>query len=205
MQGGKTADAAGCRVRKRIVILISGRGSNMEAIVRNARDGVLSDCCTVELVLSSSPDAAGLEIARRYGIPTLCLDSKGQPPTAYSSSLADALEPYAPDYIVLAGFMKVLKAPLIDRYKERIINIHPADTALHRGLDGYGWAFESGLTSTKITVHFVDYGVDTGPVIAQAVVDLEGARDRQEVERRGLATEHWFYSEVLKAVLAGGA
>ena len=105
-----------------------------------------------------------------------------------------------PDYVILAGYMKIIPPEIIKLFPKRIINIHPADTALHRGLHGYKWAFENNLKKTKITVHFVDEGLDTGEVIAKADVDLQGASSLKEVEKRGLAVEHKFYSECLKKI-----
>ena len=111
------------------------------------------------------------------------------------------LEPLQPDYLVLAGYMRLISPGLIQRYRNRIINIHPADTALYQGAHAYQWAFDNKLETTKITAHFVDTGMDTGPVIAQREVDLRGAKSLAEVEQRGLRVEHVFYSEVLEKVL----
>ena len=93
--------------------------------------------------------------------------------------------------------------PFIARYRNTIINIHPADTALYQGIHGYEWAFQKKLEATQITVHFVDEGVDTGQVLAQREVDLRGAKTLEEVEHRGLRVEHAFYSEVLRDVFTG--
>jgi phosphoribosylglycinamide formyltransferase-1 len=186
---------------RRVAILISGRGSNMEAIVRNARDGVLRDCCEVALVLSDRADAAGLEIARSLGVETACLESRGRRRRDFDRALVELLDRYELDYLVLAGFMRVLTPIVIERYRDRIVNIHPADTSAYQGAHGYEWACESRLQATTITVHLVDEGVDTGRVIAQREVDLRGADTIDEVRRRGLAVEHGFYSEVLRTVL----
>ena len=96
--------------------------------------------------------------------------------------------------------MRILSPLFIRAYRNRIINIHPADTAQFQGLGAYVWAWENGLQETKITVHFVDEGIDTGPVIGKETVDLRGAQSLEEVERRGLAVEHRFYSEMLRKV-----
>lgn len=186
---------------KRIAVLISGRGSNMEAILKEARDGILKDCCHVVLVVSNRCDAPGLNVAQDMAVKTVCVESKGKDSTTFDCQLLEALEPYALDYLVLAGFMRILSPVVVDRY--RIINIHPADTALYQGARGYAWAFETGRSSTMITVHYVDEGTDTGPVIAQTDVDLTGAKTLEEVEKRGLAVEHRFYSQVLRQVFTG--
>jgi phosphoribosylglycinamide formyltransferase-1 len=157
----------------------------------------------VAVVVSNQPGAAGLAIARDLGVPTACVESRGKSRERFDAELLDVLEPYRVEYVVLAGFMRVLSAVFVRRFQDRIINIHPADTALHRGLGGYEWARARGLEQTAITVHLVDEGLDTGPVIARCPVDLRGAGSLAEVERRGLAVEHRFYSEVLRKILDG--
>ncbi len=184
-------------MKKRIAILISGRGSNMETIVRNTQDGILKDVCEVALVLSNKERAYGLTVAKELGVQTAVIVSKGKKRAEFEQDLINFLKSYHLDYIVLAGFMRILSPLFVRAYKDRIINIHPADTARFQGIGGYEWAFENKLQTTKITVHFVDEGVDTGKVIAQKEVDLRGADTLEEVERRGLKTEHEFYSEAL--------
>lgn len=190
-------------MKKRVAILISGRGSNMEAIVRSTKGGILRGCCDVVVVLSNRIDARGLSVAESLGVKTACVESKGKRRTEFDREVLAFLEPLRPDYVVLAGFMRILSPVFVDRYRGRIINIHPADTAAYRGLHGYEWAFENRLKTTKVTVHYVDEGVDTGPVIAQREIDLTGALTLEEVETRGLRVEHQFYSEVLLQLLGG--
>lgn len=175
----------------------------MAAILREAADGILVDCCRVVLVFSNDPDAPGLVLASAAGVPTLCLPSAGLSKPAFYQRLAARLAPYAVDYLVLAGYMSILPPAFVDLYAGRIINIHPADTARHHGLHAYRWAFEQRLPQTMITVHYVDAGVDTGPVIMQAPVDLRGAATEEEIERRGLLVEHAIYSRALRAVFSG--
>ena len=190
--------------KKRIAILISGRGSNMEVIVKNALSGILKDCCEVVLVLSNKKSAQGLSIANRLGIPVACIESKGKKRKDFDRKLVTFLKPYKLDYIVLAGFMRILSAVFIEPYRNRIINIHPADTAQFKGLHAYEWAFKNKLTRTKITIHFIDEGVDTGPIISQKEVDLRGAKTLKDIEKRGLKVEHKFYSEVLRNLFTNG-
>ncbi|MCD6235083.1 MAG: phosphoribosylglycinamide formyltransferase [Candidatus Marinimicrobia bacterium] len=187
----------------RLAILISGRGSNMAAILKECREGILKGLCEVVLVISNKDSATGLETARKAGIPAVCVSSKGKKRREFEVELIESLEPYKPDYIILAGFMRILTPFFIHRYRNRILNIHPADTARFQGIGGYEWAFEKGLKETKITVHLIDDGVDTGPVLAQRTVDLRGAETLEEVEKRGLAVERAFYSEVIRDVLTG--
>jgi phosphoribosylglycinamide formyltransferase-1 len=190
---------------KRIAIFISGRGSNMAAILREAADGILADCCRVVLVFSNDPYAPGLSLASAVEVPVLCLPPAGLSKPAFYQRLAARLAPYSLDYLVLAGYMSILPPTFVGLYAGRIINIHPADTARHHGLHAYRWAFEHRLPQTMITVHYVDAGVDTGPVIMQAPVDLRGTVSLEEVEWRGLPVEHAVYSRALRAVFCGPA
>lgn len=179
----------------KILIMISGRGSNMEAIINSIESGILRNKCEVVSVFSNKKDALGLSKAR--GINIKIIESKGKKRSQYNSLLLDYLSEVDPDYIILAGYMKIIPAEIIRKFKNRIINIHPADTALHQGLNGYQWAWENKLDSTKVTVHFVDDGLDTGKIIGKSIVDLNGADSLEEVEQRGLDIEHIFYSECL--------
>ncbi|MDD5263299.1 MAG: phosphoribosylglycinamide formyltransferase [Candidatus Bipolaricaulis sp.] len=183
---------------RRVAVLISGRGTNLERIVAEVRDGCLSGVCAVVVVVSNRPEAGGLEVARRAGIPTRVVPSSGLDGEAYGRRLLEALGPWKLDAVVLAGFMRVLSAEVVERFRNRIVNIHPADTAEYQGMDGYGWAFERGLSETKVTVHLVDEGVDTGRVLAQETVSLQGATTLDDVRRRGLDVEHDLYSRALR-------
>lgn len=190
-------------MKKRIAIFISGRGSNMEAIVKNAQAGNLKDCCEIVLVFANKRDARGLKIAEEFGIRTECVESKGKKREDFDSEIVALLEPFHVDYIVLAGYMRIITPVLIEPYKNRIINIHPADTALYQGAHAYEWAFENKLETTKITVHLIDEGVDTGPVLEKREVDLRGAKNLEEIEQSGLRVEHQFYSDVLRKLFVG--
>lgn len=180
-----------------IAIFISGRGSNMTAIAHETQKGILHNCCQIKLVFANQPNALGLEIAAQMGLATACITSDNKKRSEHEREIIALLEPLQIDYIVLAGYMRLITPTLIARYPNRIINIHPADTRLHQGLHAYQWAFEQQLKSTKITIHYVDKGMDTGAIIAQTEVDLNNATTLEEVEKRGLATEHIFYSKIL--------
>ena len=181
--------------------MISGRGSNMLAIARNVQSGNLNGICKIQTVLSNIEDAAGLQIAEEIGILTHVIVSKGKKRRTYNSLLLGWLKLHNPDYIILAGYMKILSPEIIREFPRRIINIHPADTNQHQGLHGYDWAWENKLSETKVTVHYVDKGLDTGEIIGQKTVDLIGVENLEEVEHRGLKVEHEFYSECLKKVI----
>jgi len=185
----------------RVAVLISGRGSNLARILEEVRDGCLRGICEVVVVVSNRSTAAGLEIAKRAGVPGVVVPSRGLEGDAYGRRLLGALEAWRVDALVLAGFMRVLSPQVVARYRNRIVNIHPADTAAYQGADGYRWAFEQRLPETVITVHLVDEGVDTGRVLAQETVSLRGATTLDEVRRRGLEIEHALYSRALRTWL----
>jgi len=175
----------------------------MNAIIREVQNGCLKDICKIKSVFSNRRDAPGLNIARKQGIKIKVIDSSETKKKEYNRSLLDYLEKQNPDYIVLAGYMKILPPSIVAAFPRRIINIHPADTAKHQGLHGYEWAYEKGLMETKITVHFVDDGLDTGDVIAKRKVDLRNAKSVEDVEESGLQVEHHFYSECLEKLFRG--
>ncbi|MBM4371366.1 MAG: phosphoribosylglycinamide formyltransferase [Deltaproteobacteria bacterium] len=190
-------------MKTRVAILISGRGSNMVALLDRCREGTLGEVCEPVVVASSDPAAPGLDGARARGVPTVAVPCGGLRRRAFDEALVAALEPFAPDLLVLAGFMRLLTPVVLDRWAGRVINIHPADSRAYQGAHGYEWAWEARLEETLITVHVVDEGMDTGPILDQAVVDLRGARDLDEVRRRGLAVEHLFYGDVLERICRG--
>lgn len=182
---------------KRLVILISGRGSNMCAIAQNCDRGVLKNHAKICAVLSNRPQAAGLLKAQERSLYNKVLLSSGPSKNDFEPALMEELDKLHADFIVLAGFDRLLSANFIARYPQRIINIHPADPRLYRGLHAYKWAWKNRLTSTTVTVHRVDAGMDTGPILAQSQVDLRGVKSLQQVEQRGLDVEHRLYSQVL--------
>ncbi len=186
---------------KKLIIFISGRGSNMKRIIEETQNGILKGIAEVVLVFSNNPDAKGLEIAENLGVKTQHITSQGKSKASYHNELMKLLKNYSFDYIVLAGYMKILSKEFVQKYPKKIINIHPADTKQHQGLHAYEWAFENKLPETKITVHYVDEGMDTGNIIAQKTVDLSGCKTLEEVEQKGLETEHRFYPSVLKDIL----
>ena len=185
----------------RVAILISGRGSNMAALAESVREGLLAGCCEIAAVISSRPGARGLEKARELGLETIALDARGLGREAYDDALLTALARVRTDVVALAGYMRILSPRVVAAFRGRMLNIHPADTTRHQGLGGYDWAFEQKLPATKITVHLVDEGLDTGAILMQRDVDLRGADTLAEVERRGLAVEHDLYPEALKSFL----
>lgn len=189
---------------KKIAIFISGRGSNMQAIAQEVKSGILQNLCQIVLVFSNNCEAAGLQVARQSGLPVGCIESSGKKRTEFDREVINFLQPYQPDYIILAGYMRILSPLFIKAFEGKIINIHPADTRLHQGLHAYQWAFDNQLETTAITIHYVNEGVDTGQIIAQQTVDLKGAATLEEVEQRGLQTEYDLYSKTLAKLFTGG-
>ncbi len=183
---------------KKLIVFISGRGSNMKRIIEETQNGILKGLAEVVLVFSDKPDAPGLDIARQMGIETETLSSKGLKRKEYDEEVSKIIEKYPFDFLILAGYMRILSPEFVRKYPKKIINIHPADTRRHQGLDAYKWAFENRLPETKITVHYVDEGMDTGEIIAQKTVDLRGCKTLEEVEQCGLVEEHKLYSKIIK-------
>ncbi len=173
----------------------------MEAILKECKNGILKGIAEPVLVFSDKKDAPGLKKAGKYSIKTASISAKGKSREEFDKEVINLLSKYNFDYIILAGYMRILSDIFVKKYAGKIINIHPADTNLHQGLHAYKWAFENKLPETKITVHYVNEGVDTGKIIAQKAVDLRGANTSEEVEKRGLAAEHEFYSLTLRELL----
>ena len=175
----------------------------MVALVKAVHQGVLQELAEVAVVFSNNPAAPGLETAAALDCPTASLSSQGRKRAEFDAEVVEVLNRYQPDYVVLAGYMRILSPTFIRAFQGRILNIHPADTHQHQGLHAYEWAFDNHLPETKITVHLVDEGLDTGPILAQHPVDLRGAETLAEVERRGLAVEHEVYAATLAELIKG--
>ncbi len=197
----------------RLAVFLSGSGSNFEAIAERCAAGSIA--CEVAVVFANRADAYGLERAKKRGIPTLVIDDRRfDSRAAHEAAMLEGLAAYGFDLIVLAGYMRLLTAGFIRRVKLEkfglpgIINIHPADTATYQGMHGYEFAFgltDKGprLTETKISVHFIDEGMDTGPVIAQRALPIYEDDELDDVKKRGLAVEWDLYSAVLDAIARG--
>ncbi|MDN5354771.1 MAG: phosphoribosylglycinamide formyltransferase 1 [Candidatus Cloacimonadota bacterium] len=185
-------------MKKRLAIMISGRGSNMLAIAKNVQAGILQNIAEIAVVFSNKKNAPGLQKAKEMGLETAVIPSYKKQRSQFDKEVAELLQQYKPNLVVLAGYMRVLSPEFVEKFK--IVNIHPADTKQHRGLGGYKWAWQNKLPQTKITVHYVDAGLDTGKIIAQKTVNLQGATSLADVEKRGLAVEHEFYSEIIKQI-----
>lgn len=184
---------------KKIVILISGRGSNMEAIVRAQIPGA-----EVSAVIANRPDAAGLAFAVDHGIVTQVVDHKAYPSReAFDVALADAIDAYRPDLVVLAGFMRVLTDAFVARYAGRLLNIHPSLLPSFPGLHTHRKAIEAGVRVHGATVHFVTPTLDCGPVVIQAAVPVLPGDDEATLARRVLEQEHRIYPQAVRWFVDG--
>lgn len=183
----------------KIAILASGSGSNAEAIINWAKS---SDIAEVVCVLSNKRDALVLNRAFNYNIEAFSvLKRKSEDAVNYDKRLAAKLQKFSPDFIVLAGFMRLLSSDFLKTFNYKIINIHPSLLPLFPGMDGYGDAFRAGVSESGCTVHYVDEGMDTGKIIAQKSFPLIAGESFEDFKKRGLAIENKFYPEVLEKLL----
>ncbi len=186
-------------MKKRIAVLLSGRGSNFEAIADNVAAGRIN--AEIAVVLSNRPDALGLERARQRGLPTVVLPSKGLEREAYDRQVVAALREKQVDLVCLAGFMRVLSPHLVREFRDRILNIHPGLLPAFSGLEAQRQALEYGVKVSGCTVHFVDEFVDHGPIILQACVPVLNDDTPETLSARILSEEHRIYSEAINLVL----
>ena len=190
--------------RKRVAILISGRGSNMAALIEAAKDPAYP--AEIVLVASNRPDAGGLATASSAGITTAVVDHKQfKDREAFERALQDVLETNRIDIVCLAGFMRLLTPWLISRWDQRMINIHPALLPAFKGLDTHERAIAAGAREHGATVHFVVPEMDSGPIIAQASVPVLPNETPDTLAKRVLAVEHWIYPQALKDIAEGRA
>ena len=177
---------------KNVVILISGRGSNLEALIRARDAGELP--ITIAAVISNRPDAAGLETAAKAGIVTHFVDHKGFPDrAAFDAALAECIDEFAPDLVILAGFMRILSDGFVRHYAGRLLNIHPSLLPAFPGLHTHRRALEEGVRIHGCTAHFVTPTLDHGPVVVQAAVPVLDSDDEASLAARVLAQEHRIY------------
>jgi phosphoribosylglycinamide formyltransferase-1 len=187
---------------KRIVILISGRGSNMEAIVRACEDEQWP--ARVVAVVSNRPEAAGLAFAQARGITDVVVDHKAfETRDAFDAALATAIDTHAPDLVVLAGFMRILGDDIVRRYDGRLLNVHPSLLPAFPGLHTHRCAIEAGCKLAGATVHFVTSSLDHGPIVIQAAVPVLASDDEDELAARVLAREHVIYPRAVRWFIEG--
>jgi phosphoribosylglycinamide formyltransferase 1 len=187
---------------KRIGVLLSGRGSNFEALADSVAAGRIPDA-QIAVVISNREGAPGLERATARGIPSRVIPSKGIEREAYDRLVVAALEEARADLVCLAGFMRLLSPYFIAAFPRRILNIHPSLLPAFPGLEAQRQALEYGVQCTGCTVHFVDENLDAGPIVAQAVVPVEPGDTAETLAARILKEEHRIYTEAVRLVLSG--
>src|SRR5436189_766819 len=187
---------------KNVGILLSGRGSNFEAIAKNAASGEIP-AARIEVVSSNRPDAAGLEIARRLGLTALVISSKGRPREDHDRAVVAALKEHGVELVCLAGYMRLLSPWFVQQFPQRILNIHPSLLPAFPGLEAQQQAFAYGVKVAGCTVHFVDEELDHGAIIVQKSVTVLDSDDEHSLAARILEQEHIAYSEAISKVLEG--
>ena len=186
---------------KRLGILLSGRGSNFLAIADSIAQGRLH--AEIAVVISNRPDAPGLEHAHARGIPAVSLPSKGLPRETYDQQLIAELHAKTVDLVCLAGYMRLLSPVFVHAFPNRILNIHPSLLPAFPGLDAQKQALNHGVKFSGCTVHLVDEGLDSGPILQQAVVPVLEGDTEETLSARILKEEHRIYSEAIARVLPG--
>jgi phosphoribosylglycinamide formyltransferase 1 len=186
---------------KRIGILLSGRGSNFQAIAENVAAGSID--AEIAVVISNRPEARGLEIARERGLNAVSIPSKGLDREVYDRMVLAEFAKHGVELVCLAGFMRLLSATFIRQYPCAILNIHPSLLPAFPGLDAQHQAIDHGVRITGCTVHFVDEDLDAGPIILQAEVPVMDDDTADTLSERILREEHRIYSEAIRIVLSG--
>ncbi len=186
---------------KRLGILLSGRGSNFEAIADNVAAGRID--AAIAVVISNRPEARGLEAARARRLDAVCIPSKGMEREAYDRLVVAELKKRRVDLVCLAGFMRLLSGYFVREFPMRILNIHPALLPSFPGLDAQHQALEHGVKITGCTVHFVDEHLDAGPIILQAAVPVLDSDTVDTLSARILKEEHRIYSDAIRVALSG--
>ena len=187
---------------KNLGILLSGRGSNFEAIARNVAAGRIPDA-RIAVVISNKTEAAGLEIARRLGLTALVIPSKGKQREEHDREVVAALQQHKIDLVCLAGYMRLLSPWFVQQFPRRILNIHPSLLPAFPGLEAQERAFVYGVKISGCTVHFVDEELDHGAIIVQKAIPVLDTDDEHSLAARILEQEHIAYSEAINIVLEG--
>jgi phosphoribosylglycinamide formyltransferase-1 len=179
----------------KLAVLVSGRGSNLQSIIDNIESGILKGKAQIVLVISNNPQAYSLERAKKHGIETLVVE--------YEAQITSAIKQKGADLICLAGYMKLLSPEFVRAFPHKIINIHPALLPAFPGLHVQKKALEHGVKFSGCTVHFVDEGCDTGPIIIQAVVPVLDDDTEETLSARILEQEHKIYPEAIRRIAEG--
>ncbi len=186
---------------RRVGVLVSGRGSNLQALIDAARRGELGG--EIAVVVSNVETALGLERARKAGIPALFRDHRGKKREAYDAEIVEVLRAHHVDLVCLAGFMRLLSPVFVRAFPGRIVNIHPALLPAFPGLDAQRQAWEHGAKVSGATVHLVDEGLDSGPIVAQEAVPVLSGDTLETLAARILEAEHRLYPRAVRILLEG--
>lgn len=189
-------------MKKRIGVLLSGRGSNFEALADSVSAGRIPNA-EIGLVLGNREGAPGIERAKARGLAALVIPSKGLEREAYDRQVVAALREANVELVCLAGYMRLLSPYFVAAYPQRILNIHPSLLPSFPGLESQKQALEYGVKFAGCTVHFVDENLDAGPIVLQAIVPVEDSDNEDTLSTRILKEEHRIYSEAVKIVLEG--
>jgi phosphoribosylglycinamide formyltransferase-1 len=187
---------------KNLGILLSGRGSNFEAIASNVSQGQIANA-QIAIVISNRADAGGIETARRLGLTAVIIPSKGKGREEHDREIVDALQLHKVDLVCLSGYMRLLSPWFVKQFPRRILNIHPSLLPAFPGLEAQEQAFAYGVKVAGCTVHFVDEELDHGPIILQKAVPVRNTDDEHTLAARILEQEHIAYSEAINLVLEG--
>ncbi|MPM66418.1 Phosphoribosylglycinamide formyltransferase [bioreactor metagenome] len=186
----------------KIAVLVSGRGSNLQAIIDSIEKGYIKNAA-VNVVISNKADAYALERARKNGISAVFLDPKGLDKAEYDREILKVLRQYDTDLLLLAGYFRLLGNDIIEAYRHRILNIHPSLLPAFKGLHAQKQAFEYGVKVAGCTVHFVDEGLDSGPIIIQKCVPVLPEDTEETLTDRILEQEHIIYPEAVRLFVEG--
>ncbi|MBS1995139.1 MAG: phosphoribosylglycinamide formyltransferase [Cyanobacteria bacterium SZAS LIN-2] len=194
-------------MRLKIAVFVSGRGSNLEAIIEAIEAGAVG--ATIVTVVCNSPDAYAVTLAKAHGLDVFVLSHKGMSREAHEAKILEHLKSRDVEFVVLAGYMRVLTGKFLAAFKDpagynRVVNIHPTLLPAFKGANGYEDAFAYGVKVSGITIHLVDEQVDHGPILAQRAFPRLADDTLHSFRERGLAVEHALYPEVLAAIANGG-
>lgn len=188
---------------KRLCIFVSGSGTNMDNLIKVSKAGQLGGA-KIALVVCDNPAAAAIDKARKQGVPVAVFERKKfADKAAFEAAIAEEIEKAGADWLVLAGYMRILSCDFVRQYRGRIINVHPSLLPAFPGAHGIKDAFEAKVRETGVTIHFVDEGVDTGPVILQRKVSIDPQDTLETLEEKVHRTEYELYPEALRLVLSG--
>lgn len=187
---------------KKIAVFASGSGSNFQAIAVAAQAGILN--AEISLLVCDKPGAFAVDRAEMLRIPALVISPKSFPSkAAYEAEILQKLAGLEIDLIVLAGYMRLIGPTLLEAYERKIVNIHPSLLPAFPGKDAIGQALAAGVETTGVTIHYVDEGMDTGPIIASASVKVEAGETRESLQKKIQRIEHSLYPEILEELLNG--